>query len=154
MERENKIGKMPVIEPESGNLKSLQAGETEPEKRGPKPDLDFLSQVKKLRQEGLTNSKIAQKSGRSLWTVKSAAQRLIKTGEIERRRKVEIKTTPTAFLAALKIYQEEFPGKPVNLSKVAKRLGITKERARQIYDKLAKKEELPPKMPKGRPRKS
>lgn len=61
----------------------------------------------------------------------------------------KISKTRFSFLVEAMNWRREFPETPVNVSELGRRLGVSKERARQIYNETAQEQFLPPKGQRG-----
>lgn len=104
------------------------------------------TQVGKLRGDGLTNPQIAEKLGREKTDIEASAHRLIAAGRIERLSKgPRSGESATSFLRILQEFQTAHPTGSVSLSEIAGQLGVSRERARQFYEKLSTTHTLPPK---------
>ena len=105
------------------------------------------NQVEQLRGQGLSNAQIAEKLERKRTDIEASAHRLIAAGRIEPARRTS--DSATKLLQILQEFQQVHPTGAITLQDMANQLGVTRERARKIYDELSIKHTLPPKSGSG-----
>lgn len=90
------------------------------------------SQVEELLKNGMTYKQIALRLEQPVKRVRTAGERLRKNQRIENR------VIPSVTKQKVGQYLEEYVGEAINLSEIARQIGVTRERVRQLVKKLNK----------------
>jgi orotate phosphoribosyltransferase-like protein/DNA-binding CsgD family transcriptional regulator len=107
----------------------------------------FDKSVKELRDEGLDTETIAKRLGVSNSRVANAAQRLINAGEINPARKGRASVKPEQLKQILQEFKITHPLGTISLKEMARELNVSREWARQLYERV--KQTLPSIPPLG-----
>ena len=125
----------------------IAAKRIEPARSSTEAVTQLDNQVEQLRGQGLSNAQIAEKLERKRTDIEASAHRLIAAGRIEPARRTS--DSATKLLQILQEFQQVHPTGAITLQDMANQLGVTRERARKIYDELSIKHTLPPKSGSG-----
>ncbi|MBI3486506.1 hypothetical protein HY025_06265 [Candidatus Daviesbacteria bacterium] len=127
----DKLGKrVSILTVARARLRLASAGKTE---RRVLPISEYRKlddHVEGLLKKGLTYKQIAEELNQPIRRVTSAGHRLRGAYRAESRAKSPDTRT------AVKKYLDEYQGVKINFSEIARKLGVTRERIRQIYDQL------------------
>lgn len=129
----------------------ITQGETERRKTGggrrPQDNTRVLEDIKTLRAQGLKNDEIREKLGLTLGQYHARLQKLMKAGEVEAKPKGG--GARFAIEQVLEQYMAQNPGKAIILADVAREVGLSRERVRQLFHQIAAKREVPPLISRG-----
>lgn len=103
--------------------------------------LHLDNQVAQLRRQGLSNARIAQELGKPLSIIEQSAHRLIKEGRIEAAKLGGVRTVLEKTLD--KILSEN-PTGTITFAELARKLKVSRERIRQLYQQITATKEVPP----------
>lgn len=100
--------------------------------------------IKELRDRGVPNDEIREQLGLNRSQYSSRIQKLLYQGEIKRYQGDTRRGARFDFSRILDRYTTENPGKPIVFKEIAERLGVSRERVRQLYHQIAAEREVPP----------
>lgn len=125
----------------------LATGETNVIYQGAVPHTNYDEEIKRLRAEGLKNEEIRNKLGLTPGRLDSRITKLIKEGAVEPRSDIRSSGKGGARFTLEQVldkYIEQNPGKIIILADIAKEIGVSRERVRQLYLQIASQRTVPP----------
>lgn len=115
-----------------------------------RPSFALDTKVEELRKAGLTNDQIATQLVMGKEKIVGSVHRLIVAGKIEKQRSNQkpgqgVGESATKLLEAIEEFQIDYPTGSFSFAEMARSLRISRQRVRQLVEKLGKTHAFPPK---------